>query len=252
MYWLDRLDKKSDKTEQNITTHSSTLIQEFKQQRDIFSPHDNGWNKFLKKFQYGIEFKEHLSTGHPELYSELESLIEVEEKSDIQKQFYDKILNKVRIDCQKMGIGYSNNNPPPWFDQRGLVKSIFNNIDMNNLKLLQLVEGGFPKAWSIIYNNEGYRLNEMDKELSDKLVTHLNSILLNKELQKEFKDYQLVRDELIPLRMEFEADLDNLLKGIGLSAGELKGACDYCLDWYDGKTKKNFQAKLSKFTKQSD
>ena len=251
IHWLDKRDKKQGKTEQNITTHTSTLIEEFNSQRDIFQPHDKGWKKFLKTFQYSTEFKEHVCTGHEELYEKLEALIQIEKKSEIQEQFYNRISDKVRTDCGNMGIGYSNNDPPPWFDQRSLLMEIFSNFDMKNLKLLKLKQDGYPKSWLLDYYGGGHRLNEMDEDLSKKLLAYLNSILMDKSLKKEFEEYQLVRDELIPTRKEFESDLDDLLKGIGLLASELKGACSYCLKWYDGKTKKNFQSKISRITQPS-
>lgn len=242
IYFLQKHGRTQGTKHEAISTHSTILALELKESRS--KQDDLSWKTFLDNFRYGKEFKQHLKTGHSELYSSL-NLVLVGERNEsgIYNTRYATIKSRIDSELGKIGVtdDMKANKPrlniPEIMDyvlQAGNIK------DWTGFKFKR-IEGG---SRALATNSNTFQIFGFDQPLADKLVLTLNSVFTS-EILTEIKTYQEIRDDLKTKRKLFEAQLDELLRGIDSSTKRFKGVCDQCVEIQGGANSEKLRKQLS-------
>ena len=243
IYFLQKREHIEDTREGAISSHSTILAQKLKQSKS--EQLDITWKKFLSDFRYGKEFKQHLKTGHSELYSHLVLLI-VNEQNEIEiyDTRYDKIKSRINSELGKIGVTDNMKANEPRLYIPEIVNHILRVIDIKDWKGFQFKRNETGSRCLAI-NSETFQIFGFDQPRADKPVEVLNSIFKDSQLLKDIQVYQEIRDELKSKRKLFEEQLDELLKGIDSSTKRFKGVCDQCVDMQGINYTANLRKELS-------
>ena len=244
IYALERRDQKHNKQEQKIAEHYHKLILEFSDKLDKVNTSDFTWSSFFESFEYSKEFRQHLLTGHPELWELLNRVIESERAAELSfKAISEKVRVRIIKKAKELEIPIpKKKNDDPSFNDDYISKIIVEEYDLSSNDNIVYKDTGEHSAE---LKSKLLDLHSFDYHLAVKFIIKLNEITDDASIHEGIDNYRDIRKTKGENTIKFTELLKDLLTGISLSATVLGGACDHCLNLHDKKDIRRLKPLLS-------
>jgi hypothetical protein len=203
------------------------------------------WDKYLSKFRYGKELRQHLYTGHAEIYSLLNKTTSSENAfvTTFQETF-DKVKDKIRRELRtEISFEVTPQSSGPSFNEEPVIHHIMDKIETDKwdgFRAYMITRGRV-----IVSKGQKYDFYNSDEGLANKLALKLNDIVRDAEISNAITNYRNIRKEKDEACSAFEQQLGELIRGIMLKARVFSGACDHCLAFHDKKDIGHLKSSLS-------
>ncbi len=225
-FFIQRTNKRTKERKQ----HCDTLVKEFIEEYERSPIYNLG--SFFTNFKYGKEFRQHLKTGHSEVSSSLDVVIESEKKTDeLFAVVAEKLKERIRKETEEI-IKPDNENsrvePKPSFDIEGIANHTLTEVDDINTWNGFIFKRNPKGERGIISNNKWFHLHLFDQKRADNLVTTLNNIVRNPEISADITNYHIIQKRKEDDSRKFNEQLTKLTNSIKLKAKMLQGKCDHC------------------------
>jgi hypothetical protein len=217
----------------SLENHRSTLVDIFIQDYDkalgnlipvsIFF--DGFYSSFFQNFEFGAELLEHFKTGHPDIHTSLNSVLDSEKKSkELAEVLFPKIQSRLRNQFLDIQFQSMLSGEHPTFEDQHLIEYLIENIDLNST----FIAGMDSSVRILISGNEKFKLYNSDQPLADRLALHLTEMIRDPTLRQEiiaYRDNRTLRDDRISA---LNRTLGIFIKGVKLHTRKLGGTCYQC------------------------
>jgi hypothetical protein len=200
-YLLDRLSKTLDfvlslgvekpkdtaeslqaQTQGSLENHRNTLLNTFVQAYDeargqlipvcIFF--DGFYSTFFRRFAFSAALLEHFQTGHPDIYSPLNSVLDSEKKMrELAEILFPKIQARLRNQFREIRFHAIVQQDQPTFEDQHVIEFIIQKFDLNSTFRASMDNS----SRIIISENETFRLYNSDQTLADRLAAYLTDLV---------------------------------------------------------------------------
>lgn len=223
----------------SLENHRNVLITEF------LKSYDSAYNRLildtlffegfytsvLNKFSFEAELLEHFQTGHPEIYSALNSVLESENTNlEMANRLSPKIQNRLRNQNQDIHFQSMLIEGKPTFDDYHLIRHIIQKVDVDSTFIARMDSIPYDKKiiYKITSGEENFRLYNADEALAGRLARYLTNLVHDSEIKKEIIAYRDNRTLLDESKSILNQNLGNFLSGVRLQAKKLGGTCFQC------------------------
>jgi hypothetical protein len=165
--WYKDVQEERGQRKQKIAEHSNKLVSEFEEKLNK----DNQilgftWKSFFDSFEYSKEFRQHLFSGHNELYDLLYQVIESEQSTQVSfMPIFDQVKQRLRDKLRQFqSTVYVMHKDDEDFDVTPVAKHIVEETDPNTKENFKYKEGN----GRIAVSGSGEFVIPFDLELTSK------------------------------------------------------------------------------------
>src|SRR5918994_4351347 len=209
-YYLEKRDQRNSQRDQQITGHCNKLITKFEDKLNgVSNISDFSWKTFFDSFEYSKEFRQHLFTGHKELYDLLNRVIESEK---LGEETFDtisvKVKQRIRKKARELEIPIPKiKNYDPTFDIDSISKGIIEEYELNSNDNIVYKDTGEHSA---ILKSKILQFHQFDHELAVKFIGKLNEIINDSYIWEGITKYRNIRK----IKQENATKFTELLKDL--------------------------------------
>ena len=217
----------------SLENHRSTLVDIFIQEYDkalgnlnpvsIFF--DGFYSSFFQNFEFGAELLEHFKTGHPDIHTTLNSVLDSEKKSkELAEVLFPAIQSRLRNQFRNIRFQSMLSGDHPTFEDQHLIEYMIESIDLGST----FTAGMDSSVRIVISGNEKFKLYNSDQPLAERLALFLTEMVRDPKLRQEIIAYRDNRKSMDEHISSLDRTLGIFIKGVKLHTRKLGGTCYQC------------------------